>query len=201
MAQDFEHLRERGLTQERVFSGQILRIRVDTVALPNGEIANREIVEHPGAAAILPLTEDGRVMLVRQFRYAIGQTTLEIPAGKLENPYDDVTETAKREFKEETGCHSGELIYLGKLHPSPAILSEVLHLFVARNFAQGEACTDPDEFLELVTVPVAEALAMVRRGEITDAKTVVALLWSQQFGLVSEQQAPVVGTFEDNGAA
>lgn len=201
MAQDFEHLRERGLTQERVFSGQILRIRVDTVALPNGEIANREIVEHPGAAAIVPLTDDGAVLLVRQYRYAINEVTLELPAGKLEHANEDVTETARREFMEETGCHSGELIYLGRMHSSPAILGEVLHIFAARGFGQAEPNTDPDEFLELVKVPVDEALAMIKRGAITDAKTIVGLLWVQQFGLSSEQQPPTTGTLEDPGAS
>lgn len=201
MSQDYEHLRERGLTQERVFSGTILRIRVDTVALPNGEIANREIVEHPGAAAIVPLTTDGQVILVRQYRYAVGEVTLEIPAGKLEHANEDVTETARRELQEETGCHSAELIYLGRMHPSPAILGEVLHLFVARDFGQGEANTDADEFLELVRVPLDEALAMIQRGEITDAKTVMGLLWIQQFGLQSGQTAPVIGTIEDPGAS
>ena len=201
MSQEFEHLRERGLTQERVFSGHILRIRVDTVALPNGEIANREIVEHPGAAAIVPLTDDGHVLLVRQYRYAVGEVTLEIPAGKLEHANEDVTETAKREFKEETGCHSGELIYLGRTHSSPAILGEVLHIYAARGFAQDEACTDPDEFLELVRVPMGEALAMIRRGAITDAKTIIGLLWVQQFGVASDQKPPVTGTLEDPGAS
>jgi ADP-ribose pyrophosphatase len=201
MAQDFEHLRERGLTQERVFSGHILRIRVDTVALPNGEIANREIVEHPGAAAVVPLTDDGHVLLVRQYRYAINEVTLEIPAGKLEHANEDVTETARREFMEETGCHSGELIYLGRMHSSPAILGEVLHIFAARGFGQACAKTDPDEFLELVKVPVDEALAMIKRGAITDAKTIVGLLWVQQFGLSSEQKPPTTGTLEDPGAS
>jgi ADP-ribose pyrophosphatase len=87
------------------------------------------------------------------------------------------------------------------MHPSPAILGEVLHLFAARDFGQGEACTDPDEFLELVHVPLGEALAMIQRGEITDAKTVIGLLWVQQFGLQSGQTAPVIGTIEDPGAS
>jgi ADP-ribose pyrophosphatase len=195
--QDSGHLRERGLTQEIVYTGKIFRVRVDTVALPNGEIAQREIAEHPGASAIVPLTDDGQVMLARQFRYAIGQVSLEIPAGKLNYPGEDVTAVARRELKEETGCEAAELRYLGKLHSTPGFSNEALHLYVATGLHLGETQPDDDEFIEIVNVPLDAALEAIRRGEITDAKTIAALLWIKQFGTESPQTPPQSGTLTD----
>lgn len=193
---DFEHLRERGLTQESVFRGNLLRIRVDTVVLPNGEIANREIIEHPGAAAVVPVTDDDRVLLVRQYRYPIDAVTLELPCGKLDYG-EDATECARRELKEETGCEAGELIYLGRTYSSPGCSNEVIHLYAARQFVMGKAGGDADEFIEAEFVPIAEAIAMIHRGEITDGKTIIGLLWVQQFGCNSRQSPPVRGTVSD----
>jgi ADP-ribose pyrophosphatase len=201
MTEPYAHLCERGLTQESVFRGKILRIRVDTVALPNGEMATREIVEHPGAAAIVPVGDDGRVLLVRQYRYPIDAVTLEVPCGKLEHSGENVADTARRELREETGCGGGELIYLGRMHSAPGFTNEVIHIFAARGFIQGEACADPDEFLEPVWLSIPDALAMIRRGEITDAKTIFGLLWLQQFGLASEQTPPKSGTLDEPEAS
>lgn len=197
---DFEHLRERGLTQESVFRGNLLRIRVDTVCLPNGEIANREIIEHPGAAAVVALTKDDRVVLVRQYRYPIDAITLELPCGKLDFG-EDATECARRELKEETGCEAAALIYLGKTYPTPGCSNEVIHLYAARDFAMGESGGDADEFVEVEQVPLAEAIAMIHRGAITDGKTIIGLLWVQQFGCTSEQSPPVRGTVSDPDAS
>ena len=197
MSEEYRHLRERGLTQESVFRGQYLRIRVDTVALPNGEMASREIVEHPGASAVLPLTADGRVVLVRQYRYPIDAITLEIPAGKLD-PGEDVTAAARRELREETGCEADALIYLGRIHSAPGFTNEVLHLFAARDFRRGPAGNEPDEFVETVEVAYDDALAMVQRGEITDAKTIATLLWVRQFGLESRQTPPWRGALDES---
>lgn len=202
MNQEDAHLRERGVTQERVFSGKLLRIRVDTVILPNGEMANREIIEHPGAAAVVPLTADGRVHLVRQYRYPIDAITLELPCGKLEHLGESVEAAALRELTEETGCHQPrQFVYLGATHSTPGCSNEVIHLFAAKDFTEGDACADPDEFLELVTVPLSEAIAMIRRGAITDSKTIIGLLWVSQFGLASEQLPPARGTFHDEEAS
>lgn len=198
MSSDYAHLRERGLTQEIVFKGHLLRIRVDTVALPNGEIANREIVEHPGAVAVLARTSDGQLLLVRQFRYAVGEFSLELPAGTLDVPGEDLTTAAARELSEETGHKAAKLVYLACIHSSPGFSSERTHLFVTEGLELvGEAQPMADEFLDLVKVPVAEAVAMVKRGEIKDAKTVAGLLWLQTFGETTDQRAPREGTLDD----
>jgi ADP-ribose pyrophosphatase len=196
MPTDEGHLRERGLTQESVFRGNVLKVRVDTVALPNGEIATREIAEHPGAVAVIPLTNDGRIVLVKQYRYPIDAITLELPAGKLDVPGESLLEAAERELAEETGCFAGQLNYLGHFHTSPGFTNEVLHLFVARNFKQKEHCTEPDEFIEVVTMPLEEALQRLRNGEITDAKTIIGLLWIDRFGPDTSKPLPPVVPIE-----
>jgi ADP-ribose pyrophosphatase len=198
---DYAHLRERGLTQEIVFKGHLLRIRVDTVALPNGEIANREIVEHPGAVAVVAVA-DGQVLMVRQFRYAIGQLSLELPAGCLDQAGEAVEAAAARELSEETGHDAARLIYLGRIHSSPGFSNEVTHLLAAEGLQQArEAHTDADEFVDLVHVPLVDALAMIQRGEITDAKTIAGLLWYQQFGLTTHQSPPRKGTLDEDEAS
>lgn len=176
MAHEFQHLVERGLTQESVYRGKLLKIRVDTVALPDGEIANREIVEHPGAVAVLPLTDDGQVVLVRQFRYAINRITLEIPAGKLEWG-EEPEVTCRRELAEETGLEATALDKLTEIVVAPGYSSERLTLYKATGLKPVVAAPDDDEFIETVTMPVDEVHAMIKRGEIQDAKTIIALGW------------------------
>lgn len=198
MTRDDAHLRERGLTQEIVFKGHLLRIRLDTVALPNGEIANREIVDHPGAVAIVALTPTGEVLLVRQWRYAIGALSLELPAGCLDVPGESVSAAAARELREETGREATRWTYLGRVHASPGFTTETTHILAAEGLTDMGAAPAADEFLELESLPVGEALAMIQRGEIRDAKTIVGLLWYQQFGLVSQQLPPVEGTLADD---
>lgn len=201
MSRDDAHLRERGLTQEIVFKGNLLRIRLDTVALPNGEIANREIVDHPGAVAVVALTDAGEVLLVRQWRYAIGALSLELPAGCLDVPGEAVTAAAARELREETGREAARWTYLGRMHASPGFTTETTHLLAAEGLADVGATPTGDEFLELEAVPLPEALAMVQRGDIRDAKTIVGLLWYQQFGLTSQQRPPAEGTVADEDAS
>ena len=198
MTPDDAHLRERGLTQEIVFKGNLLRIRLDTVALPNGAIANREIVDHPGAVAVLALTDAGEVLLVRQFRYAIGALSLELPAGCLDVPGEPVSAAAARELREETGLAAARWTYLGRFHSSPGFATETTHLLVAEGLTEVGAEPGAEEFLELERVPLAEALAMLRRGEIRDSKTMVGLLWYQQFGLATEQTPPVASTVTED---
>lgn len=197
MNRDDAHLRERGLTQEIVFKGHLLRIRLDTVALPNGEIANREIVDHPGAVAVVALTEAGEVLMVRQWRYAIGALSLELPAGCLDVPGEPVASAAARELREETGREAARWTYLGRVHASPGFTTETTHILAAEGLSDVGAAPMPDEFLELETIPLASALEMIKRGEIRDAKTIVGLLWHQQFGLSSLQRPPVEGTLAD----
>lgn len=176
MPNDFSHLIERGLTQESVYRGKQLKIRVDTVALPNGEIAQREIVEHPGAVAVIPLTEDGKVVLVRQFRYALNRVTLEIPAGKLEWG-EELEATCARELAEETGLLAANFERLTEIVPTPGYSNERITIYKATGLTRTEAGGDADEFIEVVELPLAEALAMISRGEIADAKTLIGLLW------------------------
>ncbi|HEY9900766.1 MAG TPA: NUDIX hydrolase [Pantanalinema sp.] len=176
MANEFQHLVERGLTQESVYRGNLLNIRVDTVALPDGAIANREIVVHPGAVAVVPLTDDGRVVLVRQFRYPINRITLEIPAGKLEFG-EEPEATCRRELAEETGLSAGQIEKLAEIVVAPGYSSERITLYKATGLSASGAQPDDDEFIETVTLPVDEVHAMIRRGEIDDAKTIIALGW------------------------
>jgi ADP-ribose pyrophosphatase len=176
LTDDYPYLRERGLTQESVYRGDYLKVRMDTVALPNGEVANREIVEHPGAIAVVPVDADGQVVLVRQYRYPIGEITLEIPAGKLE--WGESPEVCtQREMAEEVGLKAAKLERLTEIVPAPGYSNERLVLFKATGLEAVEHASDPDEFLEVVRMPLKEALKLVKKGEITDAKTIIGLNW------------------------
>ena len=175
IATEFEALVEREISSEAVFDGRLLHVRRDRVALPNGDEVGREYLRHPGAAAIVPLTEDGRVYVERQFRYPLGEVITEIPAGKLD-PGEDPLEAAKRELREETGLSAVEWIELGVLYPAAAYTDERLTMFLARGLTQGESALDDDELLNVVAVPLDELVDAIMRGEIPDSKTQVALL-------------------------
>jgi len=175
-------LTEHFVSGERVFDGALLKVHRDTVRLPDGGGAVREYIRHPGAVAIVPLFDDGRVLLERQFRYPHKREFIEVPAGKL-NPGEPHLETAKRELMEETGYSAGEWRRLGVIHTAIAYTDEGIELFVARKLRKdGTAQLDPGEFVETLTVPFDEAIAMVRDGRITDAKSVAALLWVDKWG-------------------
>jgi ADP-ribose pyrophosphatase len=184
---------ERGLTREAVFKGKIVSVRVDTVALPDGRTTQREVVEHPGAVAVLPVTEDGALLLVRQFRYAVGEMSLELPAGCLDRPGECVEAAARRELQEETGHTAQTWTYLGRFHSSPGILGETMHLWLAEGLIPGRPSPDEDEWVSVVPMPLAEALEAVQCGEIHDAKTILGLLWLARFGGTTKQQAPRPG--------
>ncbi|MBI6547057.1 MAG: NUDIX hydrolase [Cyanobacteria bacterium NC_groundwater_1444_Ag_S-0.65um_54_12] len=174
---EFEHLRERGLTQESVYRGGLVKVRVDTVALPDGEICNREIIEHPGAVAIVPLTADRQVIMVHQFRYAIERITLELPAGTCK-PQEPAEATAKRELLEETGYEAVCWNYLGNFYVAPGYSTELIKLYLATGLTQATVPSgDRDEFLETVQFPLPETLAMIKDGRITDAKSIIGLWW------------------------
>lgn len=168
-------LMEKTVESQVLFSGKIITVRLDRAQLPNGRIASREVVEHPGGVAILPLFDDGTVPLVRQFRYPFGRAVDEVPAGKLE-PGEDHRLAGERELSEETGLSAGSLTYLGALLLSPGYADEVLHLYLARDLTQGERHPDEDEFLELRRAPFDELVAQAMDGTLQDAKTVAALL-------------------------
>ncbi len=180
MVEEYQHLIERGLTQESIYRGQLLKLRVDTVALPNGETAQREIVEHPGAVAAVPVTEDDQVIMVRQFRYPINQITIEIPAGKLE--FGEEPETAlKRELAEETGLKAGKIQLLGEFYSAPGFSNEKILVYLVRELSPQVITekTDSEEFLEPVKIPLDEALRMAADGRLRDAKTIIGLNWAK----------------------
>ena len=166
---------EKKIRELNRYEGLILDVHVDSVSLPNGSVAKREIVDHPGGVTILPMDADGNVYCVRQYRYAFSTEMLEVPAGKLE-PGEEPLSAALRELSEETGIAAGRIDFLGSFPMSPGFCTEVLHLYLARELSFGEAHLDVDELLDVETHTLAELLDMVMRGEVTDAKTVIAVL-------------------------
>jgi ADP-ribose pyrophosphatase len=173
-------LTERFVSGELMFDGTLLQVRRDTVKLPDGSHGTREYIRHPGAVAIVPIFDDGGVLLERQFRYPHGRDFIEIPAGKLE-PGEPQLETAKRELLEETGYTALEWTRVGVIHTAIAYTDEGIEIFLARKLSLGKRKLDAGEFLETLIVPFDEAIAMIRDGRITDAKTVAALLWVKEF--------------------
>ena len=171
---------ETATKKEYVYRGKIINVRRDEVVFPNGKESTREIVEHRGAVAVAAVDEEGCIYLVRQFRYAFGEELLEIPAGKLEEGEETAhLEAAIRELREETGLTAQKVDYLGVIYPSVGMLTERIHIYLARGLTQGEMDLDEDEFLNVERIPVRELEAMVRRGEIRDAKTISTLFLIQ----------------------
>jgi ADP-ribose pyrophosphatase len=171
-------LSETFLDGEQVFSGRLLKVRRDRVRLPDGSESAREYIRHPGAVAIVALLDDGRVLLERQHRYPLARDFIEIPAGKLE-PGEDHLETGKRELREETGYVAGEWRRLGVIHNAIGYIDEMIEIWLARGLAQRGQQLAEGEFLEVFSLPLAEAQAMARDGRITDVKTIVGLLWAE----------------------
>jgi ADP-ribose pyrophosphatase len=176
-------LSEHFVSGEEVFSGKLLRVRRDLVRLPDGSEAVREYVRHPGAVLVAALLENGHVVLERQFRYPHGRDFIELPAGKLE-PGEPHLDTARRELLEETGYVAAEWRRLGVIHTSIGYTDEAIEMFLARGLEKRAAKLDAGEFLEVFTLPFEQALAMVRDGRITDAKSVCGLLWLAAFSKV-----------------
>ena len=168
-------LTERMVSSQTIFEGKIVRVTVDEARLPNGRLATREVVYHPGGVAILALDTDNQVTLVRQYRYPIGQLLLELPAGKLDAGEDHLP-AAKRELSEETGLEAEEYTYLGHILASPDFCDESLHMYLARGLKRSAQHPDEDEFLDVVTMPFAELADRVMDGTIADAKTVATVL-------------------------
>jgi len=168
-------LTERFVSGEQVFDGTLLKVRRDLVRLPDGSQGTREYIRHPGAVAIVPLFDDGRVLLERQFRYPHGREFIEVPAGKLD-PDETTLACAKRELLEETGYKAEQWQRIGIIHTAIAYTDEAIELFLARKLEHVGRKLDQGEFLETLVVPFDEAIAMIRDGRITDAKTVAALL-------------------------
>jgi ADP-ribose pyrophosphatase len=168
-------LTERTVEHTRPYEGVIVRVDLDKAQLPNGRLATREVVCHPGGVAVLPLNDDGTVTVVRQYRYPFAQVLTEIPAGKLD-PGEEPRTGALRELKEEIGAQVGELIELGCIYPSPGFCQEVLHLYLARDLTYGDCCPDEDEFLEIDRIPFQTLVEQALSGALKDGKTVAAAL-------------------------
>lgn len=168
------------LSSRRIFEGKVVSLRVDTVRTANGREATREVVEHRGAVAMVPLLPDGSVVLVRQFRQAAGEVLLEIPAGTL-NVGEEAEECARRELREEIGYEPGRLERMFSSYLAPGYSSEMLHVFLATELKRAEGSTDEDETVEPEVLPLEEAVAMIRTGEINDAKTICGLLLARDW--------------------
>ncbi len=170
-----DNLSEKTLTSKLIYDGRVIKYFLDTVELPDGKTAEREIVRHPGGVCIAALDSDNCLYFVRQFRYPYMEITLELPAGKLEKGSTPL-ENGKRELREETGCEGYSFISLGQLYPSTGYTDEIIHLYACRVKSVGEQSPDEDEFLNCVRIPLAEAVGMVLNNRIPDAKTQTAVL-------------------------
>ncbi len=167
---------EKKVDSTEIFKGKVLNVFCDSVELPNKMHSTREYCKHLGAVCVVPLTDKNEVICVRQYRYAHSRVLLEIPAGKLDSATEDFIEAAKRELREETGAICDRLEFIGDIIPSPALISEVIHMYLARNLRFGETDFDEDELIEIVKIPIDELASMIMRGEVTDAKTQTAVL-------------------------
>jgi len=163
------------LSSEPIYEGRLVKLYKETVRLPDGSESVREVVRHPGAIAIVPVLPDGTVLLVKQFRTAAQQMMLEIPAGTLE-PDEDLLVGAARELQEEIGYKPGKLEKLGAEYTAPGYTTEVIHLYLATHLEPARLDGDQDEFIEVVQMPLVEAVRGVLRGEFMDGKTQLALL-------------------------
>lgn len=173
-------LTEKTLETRRAFDGRLLHLDVDTVRLPNGEQAVREVVRHPGGVCVLPLHDDGTVSVVEQFRYPYKEVVTELPAGKLE-PGEDPDDAIRRELSEEAGLTAGEWHAMGVFYPTPGYTDEVLRLYFARQLSQGDCHPDDDEFLAPKRVPLRELVDQVMDGTLKDGKTIALVLKVQRF--------------------
>jgi len=177
---DDEHLRETRLQTEPLFKGRFLDVRRDTVRLPDGTTTTREYIVHPGAVMVVPLLDDGRLVMERQWRMPVGRALLEFPAGKLD-PGEGVLACAARELAEETGYRAAEFARAGLTHNACAYSTEAIEIWFARGLSAGERALDDGEHLEVVTLGPDEVDALAGRGEVTDAKTLIGLLWLQRW--------------------
>jgi ADP-ribose pyrophosphatase len=173
---EYPELVEKEISSEPIFEGKMLRVYCDTVELPNGDSSTREYIRHNGAACVVPLTDDGRILMVRQYRYPVGQTTWEIPAGKRDSREEDPFDTARRELKEETGAEASEWILLGDYYPAAAYTDENVVMYLAKGLSIGDKHLDSDEFLNVEAVPFETVVSEIMAGKIPDGKTQAAVL-------------------------
>ena len=170
---------------QRIYTGRIINLDVDQVRFPDGSIGELELIRHPGASAIVPFLsdpagEDPQILLLRQYRYATDGYLYEVPAGRIESG-ESPLHCARRELREETGCTADDIEPLISVYTTPGFTDELIHLYLATGLTRGATERDADEFFEVETLPLSGALEMIQRGEIRDAKTVVALLYAAGF--------------------
>lgn len=159
---------------KQIYKGRVVTLNIDTVTLPNGVTVDLETIRHPGASAVVPLKDDGTVVLIRQFRHAAGGFIYEIPAGKL-NPGEDPLSCAARELEEEIGYRASSFVLLSRIFTAPGFADEVIHVYKATGLTPGRQQLDRDEVLEVVEIPLAEAIRKIEDGTIRDSKTIVGL--------------------------
>ena len=173
---ELKRLGETRTSSEDIFDGVILHVKRDMVSLSNGSITVREVIRHIGAVCVIPVTDDNRVIMERQFRYPLNKVILEIPAGKLDAPDEDRLSAIQRELREETGYTADTWTELGDFHPAPAYSDEYITMYLARGLHKGERELDDDEFLDVYAIPLAELVQDFMEGRISDAKTQVCIL-------------------------
>jgi len=181
-AEDQNHdaaLAETCVESTTLHAGKFLTLKCDTVALPDGKHATREYVQHPGAVMVIPLFDDGRVLMESQYRYPIGKVMAEYPAGKLD-PEESALACAVRELREETGYTAREYVFLTRIHPVISYSTEFIDLYLARGLTAGERKLDDGEFLETFTATLPDLLEWVRSGQITDVKTIIGTMWLEK---------------------
>lgn len=172
-------LEEKTIRRQTIFQGRMINLHVDEVRLPNGKTSTREIVEHPGAVAIMAITDDEKIVLVEQFRKPLEKTLVEIPAGKLDEG-EDPEDCARRELEEETGYRCGELISVASFYTSPGFADEICYFYLAKDLVRtNQRQLDEDEFVEVVELTFPEALQYIEKQKIHDAKTIIAIQYWQ----------------------
>ncbi|MFH1853193.1 MAG: NUDIX hydrolase [Candidatus Neomarinimicrobiota bacterium] len=174
-----KHLHEETLASQLIFKGHLLEIYSDQVRLPDGSTSTREYTRHPGAVALVPILPDGRIVLIRQYRYPVRKVMIELPAGKLD-PGEDYLTAAHRELIEEIGYSVGRLTLLGEIDPCVGYSDEHMWICLADELTATENNLDHDEFIELYPVPLETAVTMATNGTITDVKTIIGILWTQR---------------------
>jgi ADP-ribose pyrophosphatase len=173
-------LAEQTLDSRLVYQGQFLRVYEDTVRCPDGHVAPREYLRHPGAVMVVPVLDDGRLVLERQFRYPLRRSLVEFPAGKID-PGEDILACAQRELREETGYVAREWSYLGGFHNAVGYCDEKIEVYLARGLTQQTAASDDGEVLEVFTATFDDLLGWIDAGQVTDVKTIVGAYWLRRF--------------------
>lgn len=167
---------EKTVESKKIYNGKIINVRVDTVEMPEGKTAERDIVEHPGGVGVVAVTDDRKVIMVKQFRKPIEKAIYEIPAGKMDKDGEDPEKCGRRELEEETGYRCKELKYLGYMYPSPGFTDEITHIYLADKLFKGETHPDDDEFIDVEYFDFEEIKKKIMNNEINDAKTVFGIL-------------------------